>query len=197
MRCGRRLGLAATLGNLSIAIDESYIDRNGSGERIDKTEWHKVVTFQDRLIDMLQRNAKKGRLVHAEGIVEEAGEAVPALQHVVHCHGHGGVAREPAALGAHPVFELRDDRRAPFPAHGKTPLGTLAVDLALDIEQRVDPRDRLQRQRRHRRCALAPSLAGSRLVSLRHDLPLLCLALPPTPATSRPAGRCARLLIGN
>ena len=55
------------VANLSIATDESYIDRNGSGERIDKTEWHKVVTFQDGLIDMLERNAKKGRLVHAEG----------------------------------------------------------------------------------------------------------------------------------
>ena len=55
------------VANLSIATDESYIDRNGSGERIDKTEWHRVVTFQDGLIDMLVRHAKKGRLVHAEG----------------------------------------------------------------------------------------------------------------------------------
>ena len=42
------------------------VDRN-SGERIDKTEWHRVVTFQNGLIDMLERHAKKGRLVHAEG----------------------------------------------------------------------------------------------------------------------------------
>ncbi|MDE0176441.1 MAG: single-stranded DNA-binding protein [Defluviicoccus sp.] len=55
------------VANLSIATDESYIDRNGSGERVDKTEWHRVVTFQPGLIDMLERNAKKGRLVHAEG----------------------------------------------------------------------------------------------------------------------------------
>ena len=55
------------VANLSIATDESYIDRNGTGERVDKTEWHRVVTFQEGLIDMLERNAKKGRLVHAEG----------------------------------------------------------------------------------------------------------------------------------
>ena len=55
------------VANLSIATDESYIDRNGTGERVDKTEWHRVVTFQDGLIDMLERHAKKGRLVHAEG----------------------------------------------------------------------------------------------------------------------------------
>ena len=34
---------------------------------VDKTEWHRVVTFQDGLIDMLERHAKKGRLIHVEG----------------------------------------------------------------------------------------------------------------------------------
>ena len=54
------------VANLSIATDESYLNRQ-TGERVDKTEWHRVVTFQDGLIDMLERHAKKGRLVHAEG----------------------------------------------------------------------------------------------------------------------------------
>ena len=53
------------VANLSIATDESYFNRDG--EKVDKTEWHRVVTFQDGLIDMLERHAKKGRLVHAEG----------------------------------------------------------------------------------------------------------------------------------
>ncbi len=53
------------VANLSIATDESYF--NGSGEKVDKTEWHRVVTFQPGLIDMLERHAKKGRLIHAEG----------------------------------------------------------------------------------------------------------------------------------
>ncbi len=54
------------VANLSVATDESYIDRN-SGEKVDRTEWHRIVTFQDGLIDMLDKHAKKGRLVHAEG----------------------------------------------------------------------------------------------------------------------------------
>ena len=54
------------VANLSIATDESYIDRN-SGQKVDKTEWHRVVTFQDGLIDMLQKHATKGRLIHVEG----------------------------------------------------------------------------------------------------------------------------------
>ena len=61
------LATGGRVANLSIATDESYIDRNGSGERIDKTEWHRCVTFQDGLIDMLQKHAKKGRLVYVAG----------------------------------------------------------------------------------------------------------------------------------
>ena len=55
------------VANLSVATDESYIDRNRGGERIDKTEWHRCVTFQDGLIDMLEKHAKKGRLVYVAG----------------------------------------------------------------------------------------------------------------------------------
>ena len=54
------------VANMSVATDEGYLDRN-SGERIDKTEWHRVVTFQNGLIDMLDKNARKGRLVYVAG----------------------------------------------------------------------------------------------------------------------------------
>ena len=55
------------VANMSIATDESYIDRQGGGDRIDKTEWHRVVSFQSGLIDMLEKHAKKGRLVYVSG----------------------------------------------------------------------------------------------------------------------------------
>ena len=61
------LASGGRVANMSVATDESYIDRAGSGERIDRTEWHRVVTFQDGLIDMLERHAKKGRLVYIAG----------------------------------------------------------------------------------------------------------------------------------
>ncbi len=54
------------VANISIATDEGYVDRQ-SGDRIDKTEWHRVVTFQPGLVDMLERHAKKGRLVYVAG----------------------------------------------------------------------------------------------------------------------------------
>ena len=53
------------VANLSIATDESYIDKNG--EKIDRTEWHRVVTFQPGLVDMFEKHARKGRLVYVAG----------------------------------------------------------------------------------------------------------------------------------
>ena len=44
------------VANLSIATDESYIDKN-SGDRVDRTEWHRVVTFQPGLVDMFEKHA--------------------------------------------------------------------------------------------------------------------------------------------
>ena len=54
------------VANFSISTDESYLDRQ-TGERVDTTEWHRVVTFQEGLIGLLERNARKGRLVHVGG----------------------------------------------------------------------------------------------------------------------------------
>ena len=60
------LASGGRVANLSIATDEGYLDRN-SGQKVDRTEWHRVVTFQDGLIDMLEKHATKGRLISVEG----------------------------------------------------------------------------------------------------------------------------------
>ena len=54
------------VANLNVATDESFIDKS-DGSRVDRVEWHRVVTFQDGLVNMLEKNAKKGRLVYVEG----------------------------------------------------------------------------------------------------------------------------------
>ena len=58
------LASGGRVANFSVATDESYIR---DGERVDRTEWHRVVTFQDGLITMLEKHAKKGRLVYVDG----------------------------------------------------------------------------------------------------------------------------------
>ena len=60
------LASGGRVANLSIATDESYLDKQ-SGERVDRTEWHRVVTFQGGLVDMLEKHAKKGRLIYVAG----------------------------------------------------------------------------------------------------------------------------------
>ena len=61
-----QLSSGGRVANLSIATDESYIDRQ-TGERVDRTEWHRVVTFQNGLVDMFEKHARKGRLVYVAG----------------------------------------------------------------------------------------------------------------------------------
>ena len=60
------LNSGGRVANMSVATDESYMDRQ-AGSRVDRTEWHRIVTFQDGLIEMLERHARKGRLVYVEG----------------------------------------------------------------------------------------------------------------------------------
>jgi len=51
--------------NVSIATTESWKDK-GSGEKQEKTEWHRVV-FYDRLAEIAGEYLKKGRSVYVEG----------------------------------------------------------------------------------------------------------------------------------
>ncbi len=52
--------------NLSVATSERWKDRN-SGEQQERTEWHRVVIFDDRLVDVAERFLSKGRKVYLEG----------------------------------------------------------------------------------------------------------------------------------
>ncbi len=52
--------------NLSIATSESWKDRN-SGERREKTEWHRVVIFNEGLCRIAEQFLKKGSKVYLEG----------------------------------------------------------------------------------------------------------------------------------
>lgn len=52
--------------NLSIATSETWRDRN-SGERKEKTEWHRVVIFSEGLAKVAEQYLKKGSTVYIEG----------------------------------------------------------------------------------------------------------------------------------
>ncbi|MGF1607902.1 MAG: single-stranded DNA-binding protein [Kiloniellales bacterium] len=54
------------VANLSLATSESWRDRN-SGERRERTEWHRVAIFNERLVDVAEKYLRKGSKVYIEG----------------------------------------------------------------------------------------------------------------------------------
>jgi single-strand DNA-binding protein len=65
----RTLQSGTKVANLSVATSESWNDRQ-TGERKERTEWHRVVIFNDRLADVAERFLRKGRKVYIEGSLE-------------------------------------------------------------------------------------------------------------------------------
>ncbi|MEA5501536.1 single-stranded DNA-binding protein [Halotia wernerae UHCC 0503] len=55
--------------NLSVATSETWRDKN-SGERQEKTEWHRVVIFNEKLGEVAERFLKKGSKVYVEGALQ-------------------------------------------------------------------------------------------------------------------------------
>lgn len=55
----------AAIANLTIATSESWNDKQ-SGEKVEKTEWHRVVAFQ-RLAEIMGEYLTKGSQVYIEG----------------------------------------------------------------------------------------------------------------------------------
>jgi single-strand DNA-binding protein len=57
------------IANLSVATSENWRDK-ASGERKERTEWHRVVVFNDRLVDVIEKYLKKGAKVYLEGALQ-------------------------------------------------------------------------------------------------------------------------------
>ncbi len=54
------------VANLSLATSETWRDRN-SGERRERTEWHRVVIFNERLCEIAEKYLRKGSKIYVEG----------------------------------------------------------------------------------------------------------------------------------
>ena len=62
----RRMTSGEPVVNLSIATSETWRDK-ASGERKEKTEWHRVVIFNKNLAEVAEKYLKKGAKVYVEG----------------------------------------------------------------------------------------------------------------------------------
>src|SRR5271167_3212608 len=57
------------IANLALATSETWRDRN-SGERKERTEWHRVVIFNERLVEVVEKYVKKGSKLYIEGALQ-------------------------------------------------------------------------------------------------------------------------------
>ncbi len=55
--------------NMSVATSDTWRDKQ-SGERRERTEWHRVVIFNDRLGDVAEKYLRKGSKVYLEGALQ-------------------------------------------------------------------------------------------------------------------------------
>ena len=65
----RRTQDGRPIANLSVATSESWRDK-ATGERKEKTEWHRVVIFNEGLCKIAEQYLKKGAKVYIEGAIQ-------------------------------------------------------------------------------------------------------------------------------
>jgi single-strand DNA-binding protein len=65
----RRTQDGRPIANLSVATSESWRDK-ATGERKEKTEWHRVVVFNEGLCKVIEQYLKKGAKVYLEGALQ-------------------------------------------------------------------------------------------------------------------------------
>jgi single-strand DNA-binding protein len=65
----RTLNSGDRVANLNLATSETWRDRN-TGERKEKTEWHRVVIFNDNIVKVAENYLRKGSKVYIEGALQ-------------------------------------------------------------------------------------------------------------------------------
>jgi single-strand DNA-binding protein len=65
----RSLNSGDRVANLRIATSETWRDR-ASGERKEKTEWHRVVVFNENIVKVCEQYLRKGAKVYVEGAIQ-------------------------------------------------------------------------------------------------------------------------------
>jgi len=134
------------IANLAVATSESWRDRV-SGERKERTEWHRVVIFNERLAEIAEKYLKKGSKIYVEGALQtrkwtdNSGQERYSTEVVLQrfrgeltmLDGAGG-----ARGGGAPSIEggydegFADEPRssaATIPARGRTPVNDLDDDI--------------------------------------------------------------------
>lgn len=100
----RNLPSGGKVVNLSVATSESWRDRN-SGERREKTEWHRVVIFQEGAAKFAESYLRKGSKVYIEGQIQtrkwqdQSGQDKYSTEIVIQGFGHSIQSLDPRGEG--------------------------------------------------------------------------------------------------
>lgn len=109
--------------NLTIATSETWRDKS-SGERKEKTEWHRVVIFNEGLCKVAEQYLKKGAKVYVEGALQTRKwtdqSGVEKYSTEVVLQGFGGTLTMLDSKGVDhdSASELAPARQAPAPSRG-------------------------------------------------------------------------------
>lgn len=57
------------IASFSLAMTETWRDRN-SGQRKERTEWARIVVFNDRIVEVVEKYLRKGSKVYVEGAIQ-------------------------------------------------------------------------------------------------------------------------------
>lgn len=57
------------VANFTVATSESWKDKN-SGEKQERTQWHKVAVFNQNIVGVIEKYVKKGSKIYIEGQIE-------------------------------------------------------------------------------------------------------------------------------
>jgi single-strand DNA-binding protein len=135
----RRTQDGRAIANLRLATSETWRDKS-SGERKERTEWHRVVIYSDALCKVVEQYAKKGSKVYIEGQLQtrkwtdKDGTEKYATEVII--QGFGGALqlldRAEQADG-----QTRTPPPGTLPPGGNAPRRTAAVGSSRDMDDSI------------------------------------------------------------
>ena len=110
------------IATLTIATSESWKDKN-SGEKKEKTEWHKVVVFNEGLVKLIKNYVKKGSKLYVEGALhtrkwtDKDGVERYTTEIVLQCFGGSITMLSSAGSGGNNSSESSDQPQQSSPSN--------------------------------------------------------------------------------
>ena len=114
--------------NMSIATSETWRDRQ-SGERKERTEWHRVVIFNEKLAEVAQKFVRKGSKIYVEGQLttrkwtDQSGQERYTTEVVIPRFGGALTMLDGRADGAEGGAGMDQDMGGGMPSSGGMPSG--------------------------------------------------------------------------